>query len=127
MTLNLVLISIFISLILGMLGNVRWRLQVLLGLSAIAVFAFQPALPVRNLDFWIPTGTLSITVITWILTTPHDLRSWRTNWSTVFIIVIIVLMLGMSRYFTISLPLTASHPPQLTQIIILLAGLAGVA
>jgi alginate O-acetyltransferase complex protein AlgI len=127
MTLNLVLICIFISLIIGLLGNIRWRLQVLLGFSAIAVFAFQPALPIRNLDFWIPTGTLFIAVITWILTTPHDVRSWRTNWSPVLIIVIIVLMLGMSRYLPISLPLTASHPPQTTQIIFLLAGSVVVA
>jgi len=120
MTLTLVLVSIFIAIILGVQGGNRWRLPLLLGVSVLAVFAFQPALAVRGLDFWLPTATLSFTVLTWILTTPYELRSWRTNWSTLFILAIIVLILGLSRYVGFSLPLTASRPPQIAQIIILL-------
>jgi len=91
-----------------------------LGVSALAVFAFQPALAVRGLDFWLPAATLSMTVITWVLTTPFELRSWRGNWSAFVILAIIVLLLGLSRYIGFSLPLTASRPPQITPVFFLL-------
>jgi alginate O-acetyltransferase complex protein AlgI len=117
MTLTLVLVSIFVAFILGVLGGNRWRLPLLLGASALAVFAFQPTLAVRGLDFWLPTATLSFTVLTWILTTPHELRSWHTNWSALVILSSIILILGSSRYVGISLALTASRPPQIAQII----------
>jgi len=120
MTLTLVLVSIFAVVILGVLRGNRWRLPLLLGASALAVFAFQPALAVRGLDFWLPTATLSITVLTWILTTPFELRSWHTNWSALVLLLSIILILGLSRYVGFSLPFTASPPPQIAWIIIAL-------
>ena len=120
MTLTLVLVSIFVAILLGVLGGNRWRLPLLLVASILAVFAFQPALAVRGLDFWLPTATLSFTVLTWVLTTPYELRSWRTNRSAVVILTTTVLGLGLSRYVGFPLPLTASRPPQIDQIIFLL-------
>jgi D-alanyl-lipoteichoic acid acyltransferase DltB (MBOAT superfamily) len=120
MTLTIVLVSIFIAGILGVVARSRWRLPLLLGISALAVYAFQPALPVRGLDFWLPTATLAFTVLTWILTTPREQRSWKTNWQAAVILGVIVLGLGLTRYLGYSLPLTASHPPQVFQILIAL-------
>ena len=120
MTLTIVLLSILVSIILGLLGRSRWRIPLLLGVSTLAVFAFQPALPVRNLDFWLPCLTLAVTIFTWILTTTYELRSWRTNWLAAVILASIVILLGLSRYLAFSLPLTASLPPQTDQILILL-------
>jgi alginate O-acetyltransferase complex protein AlgI len=127
MTLTLVFVSILVAVILGVLSHYRWRLPLLLGVSALAVYAFQPALAVRGLDFWLPTATLAFTVLTWILTTPQELRSWRTNWPASVILGGIVLSLGLSRYLGFWLPLTASRPPQTAQIIVVLAAVAMVA
>ena len=120
MTLTIVLISILVSISLGLFGRSRWRIPLLLGISTLAIFAFQPALPIRNLDFWLPCTTLVLTVFTWILTTPYEQRSWRTNWQALVILTGIVLLLGLSRFLGFSLPLTASLPPPIAQIIILL-------
>ena len=120
MTLTIVLVSIFIAGILGAVARSRWRLPLLLGISALAVYAFQPALPVRGLDFWLPTATLAFTVLTWILTTPREQRSWQTNWQAPIILGAIVLTLGLTRFLGYSLPLTASHPPQVFQILVAL-------
>ena len=124
MTLTLILVFIAVAALLGLGTRNRWRLPLLLGISALAVYALQPALPVRGLDFWLPTATLSITTLTWILTTPPEQRSWRTNWLAAAILGGIVLALGLTRYLGLSLPLTASRPPQTLQLLVWLAIIA---
>ncbi len=124
MTLALILVSVVVAAMLGLVTQNRWRIPLLLGVSALAVYAFQPVLPVRGLDFWLPTATLAFTTLTWILTTPREQRSLRTNWPGAAILGSIVLALGLTRYLGFPLVLTASRPPQTPQI---LAGLAAVA
>jgi D-alanyl-lipoteichoic acid acyltransferase DltB (MBOAT superfamily) len=117
MTLALILVSIVIAAILGLVTRNHYRVQLLLGISTVAVYAFQPVLPVRGLDFWLPTATLAFTTLTWVLTTPPEKRSWRINFSAVAILGGIVLTIGLTRYLNFSLPLTASRPPQIHQIL----------
>jgi len=124
MTLALVLVSILLAAMLGFVKCNHLRIPLLLGSSALAVYALQPVLPVRGLDFWLPTATLSITTLTWILMTPPEQRSWRKNWAAAAILGGIVMALGLTRYAGFSMHLTASRPPQTLQII---AGLAAVA
>ncbi len=121
MTLTLIFISIGVAVILGLVTRNRWRMQLLLVISALAVYALQPELPVRGLDFWLPTFTLILTVLAWILTTPAEQRHLKENWQTLTILGAIVLVLGLSRYTGISLPFTASTPPQILPILICLA------
>jgi alginate O-acetyltransferase complex protein AlgI len=117
MTLPLIFISILVAGITGFVTNNRLRIMLLLGLSTLAVYAFQPVLPVRGLDFWLPTATLAITTLTWILTTPREQHSWRINWPAAATLTCIVLALGTTRFLGISFYLTASRPPQIIQII----------
>lgn len=121
MTLTFVFIFILIAAILGLVTRNRWRLPFLLAISALAVYALQPALPLRGLDFWLPTATLVLTIFSWVLTTPIEQRVWRTNYPAVLILGSIVLLLGLTRYLGFPLPLTASTPPQFLQIVVLLA------
>lgn len=118
MTLEYMLVFIVLALPLGLFMRGQGRLPVLLAVSALAVYALQPALPVRGLDFWFPTATLGLTVLGWVLTTPHELRSWSANWPAAAILGGIVLALGLTRMLGISLPLTASRPPQTLQILV---------
>ena len=121
MTLVFIFVSFAVAAILGLVVRNRWRLPLLLGISALAVYALQPALPVRGLDFWLPTATLAFTTLTWVLTTPREQRSWQTNWLAAAILGGVVLTLGLTRYLGLSLPLTASRPPQTLQILVALA------
>ncbi len=120
MTLAYILIFVALATVIGVVTRKRGRLPVLLVISALAVYALQPELPVRGLDFWLPTLTLGITVLGWVLTTPVEQRSWRNNWPAANLLGGIVLALGLTRYLGFSLPLTASRPPQILQIIIVL-------
>ena len=123
MTLALILVSILVATTLGLVVRNRGRLPLLLGICTLAVYAFQPVLPVRSLDFWLPTGTLALATLAWVLTTPQEQRSWRVNWPAAVILIGIVLVLGLTRFLGFSVYLTASRPPQTLQI---LAGLAVV-
>jgi alginate O-acetyltransferase complex protein AlgI len=127
MTLVYILILIFIAAILGFGFRRRGRLPGLLVSSALAIYALQPPLPVRALDFWLPTGTLSLTVLGWVLTTPRVQRSWRSNWPAAAILAGIVVILGLTRLLNFSLPLTASRPPQFIPILIALASISIIA
>ena len=118
------LILIGISALAGRIIWQRWRVLTLLGISALAIFAFQPALPVRGLDFWLPILTLGLTVLAWVLTTPAPQRQWREQIPAILTLIGIVLFLGLTRYLDLSLPLTASPPPQTWQIALLLMLLA---
>jgi alginate O-acetyltransferase complex protein AlgI len=124
MTLAYILVFIFIAAILGRIARNRMRGYLLLGVSALAIFALQPALPVRGLDFWLPAATLGLSVLGWVLTTPREQRSWKDNWMAVAILGGIVLALGLTRYLIITFPLTASRPPQTLLIFMFLAVIA---
>src|SRR5512143_347705 len=121
MTLTFILIAIAVAVILSLSVLNRWRLHLLLAISVLAVYALQPALPVRGLDFWLPTATLALAVLAWALTTPPQGRTWRDNWKPAAVMGGITLLLAATRFLGISLPLTASTPPQFVQV---LAGLA---
>jgi alginate O-acetyltransferase complex protein AlgI len=121
MTLAYILVFVVVASILGWARRWRGKLPLLLVTSALAVYALQPALPIRGLDFWLPTATLGLSVLGWILTTPSDQRTWKVNWPAAVLLGGTVLALGLTRYFGISLLLTASHPPQTFQILIALA------
>jgi hypothetical protein len=124
MTLALILVSIVVAAMLGLVTQNRWRIPLLLVSSTLAVYAFQPQLPVRGLDFWLPTATLALATLAWILTTPREQRSWGINWPATVILGGTVLVLGLTRLLVLSPYLTASRPPQTIQI---LAGLVAVA
>jgi alginate O-acetyltransferase complex protein AlgI len=126
MTLAYILVCIAIAVVVGITMRNRSRTSVLLVISAIAIYAFQPALPIRDLDFWLPTATLVITVLGWVFTAPDELRTWRNNWQGVAILGGIVLILGLTRLIPFTLLLTASRPPQIIQILLVLVFISGL-
>lgn len=114
------LILIGISAILGRVVWQRWRVLSLLVVSVLTVFAFQPTLPIRGLDFWLPTLTLGLTAFCWLLTTPTSQCHWREQLPAIAVLTGVPLLLGLTRYLDFPIPLTASLPPQLWQIAVLL-------
>lgn len=118
MSVTIVLASIGITLLCVLANRWQGRTGLLMGISALAVYALQPALPIRFLDFWLPTATLMLAVSGWALTAPPEQRDWRKNLPAALLLLSIVILLGLRRYLPFSLPLTASRPPQVQQIIL---------
>ena len=121
-------ISILIALSIGALTRERrsLRMYLLLASSVLAVYWFQPALPLRSLDFWLPSLSLALTVLTWLITTPAGAWRLRPNLIGLSILVGLVTLIELSRYFLPEPVITATTPPQFFQYFafLLLAGLA---
>jgi alginate O-acetyltransferase complex protein AlgI len=123
MTLVDTLVLVAVAALLGLVARPDRRLYILLGLSVLAVFAFQPSLPIRGLDFWLPVATLSLSVCGWALTAPADLRTWGNTWLAFLILGVLVLGLALTRGWNLPFVLTASLPPQIEQVAIGLLGI----
>jgi hypothetical protein len=69
--------SIFASLLTGALTrfaqNARAaRTHLLLAFSVLAVYWFQPLVPLRFFDFWLPSLTLTLVLLTWFTAQPNS-------------------------------------------------------
>lgn len=124
MGLTQILIFAVLATAVGLLRRPRLRLSILFTVSVLAVFALQPALPIRGLDFWLPVATLGVVVISWFITALPSERAIQKNWRILVSLAAIILILGATRYFDFDLPLPVSRPPQMLQVIIGLGLLA---
>jgi D-alanyl-lipoteichoic acid acyltransferase DltB (MBOAT superfamily) len=121
MTLTYILIFTAVALFLGLVMRNRWRVYLLMGISVLAVYVLQPALPIRSLDFWLATITLVLTVLGWILTTPSDKLRERNNLVALAILFGIIVFADLTRYLGLEWTLTATLPPKLELLMVFLA------
>ena len=104
-------ISILAALLVGVLTHGMLRVYLLLALSVLAVYWFQPVLPLRSFDFWLPSLSLVLVVLVWLITSQPE--SWRSRENLYGLLLIVGLMtvLDLSRYL-FPVPLfTATVPP----------------
>jgi alginate O-acetyltransferase complex protein AlgI len=109
--------SILTSLLLGALtrGARNLRIYFLLAFSILAVYWFQPLLPLRSFDFWLPSLSLAFVILTWLITSQPETRLKRQNIIGFFIIIGLVTFIELTRYFLTDPVLTATTPPQFVQ------------
>jgi len=112
------LASILTSLLVGTLTRGTTRVLALLTLSVLALYWFQPAVPLRAFDFWIPSLSLVLVILVWFVTSDSGAWKSRPNLIGLFIIVGIVTFIDISRYILPTPLLTTSTPPQITQYLI---------
>ena len=123
---SLVSILILIGLSLGVhLASLfsftrRFRIQLLLILSVAVIYWLQPGLPIRSLDFWLPTATVFIAVLGWLLTAHPEERGSRGNLRTVLLLTALILLIALTRYLGAAAFLTPSRPPQIHLVIAVL-------
>ncbi len=120
MNLTQVFILSFLAIIAGCLIPKRWRIWFLLTSSLFSIYWLQPSSPIRNLDFWFPTISILLTLFVWIITQKENQKNKRALFTTIAVIIGIILFIGLTRYFNPSFYLTASRPPGLFQIMIVL-------
>jgi D-alanyl-lipoteichoic acid acyltransferase DltB (MBOAT superfamily) len=89
----------------------RWRGWTLLIVSAITVYWLQPPLTIYYLDFILPTATLVIAVILWLITKPPDAAITREDRITTTVLIALVIGLSLTRYLAPELRPTASRAP----------------
>jgi len=115
---DLTFIAIFgvIALISGWFTKTRNWLVLLA--SLLAVYAVQPATPIRGLDYWLPTLTLALTILVWAATRQTGQPFQRTDFYSLGIALSLALLVGLNRYLEPVCCLTPTRPPILPQVII---------
>lgn len=119
--------SILIALLIGALthGARNGRMYLLLAFSVLAIYWFQPLLPLRSFDFWLPSLSLALVILTWLITSQPG-EWWAPQNLIGFLLIIgLVTFIELSRYFLAGPVLTATTPPPFIQyfFFILITGL----
>jgi len=114
---NIVILS-GIALLTGLINDPRWRKYLILSLSVFVLYYFQPALSIRYLGFWLPTVTLAITLLSWILTSRSEDHTWKDFWKPGVIILGAILLFSASRYISLISFITSYQPPLINQVVI---------
>ncbi len=116
------------AVLIAWLLPARMRLGAIVVAGLLAVFWLQPALPIRSLDYWLPTASLILTIIVWTTTQPTILETADQRKSLLQAGGLIggsLLLLSLTRYLDGVCCLSASRPPQLGQVFLFVtAGLA---
>ena len=110
--------SILTALLVGALTRGTWRTYIILALSVLAVHWFQPAVPIRSFDFWIPSLSLALVLLIWFITSQPGAWKSRHNLIGLTIIIGLVTLIDLSRYFFSKPFLTTSTPPQFIQYLV---------
>jgi D-alanyl-lipoteichoic acid acyltransferase DltB (MBOAT superfamily) len=77
----------------------RSRELTLLAVSVFIIFWLQPRQQFVSLGFWIPTATLALTVFVWLLVSPPESRTWKTNWQAVLVVAGVILLVDLNQFF----------------------------
>lgn len=112
--------SILTSILVGTLTRGMRRTYSLLALSVLALYWFQPVVPLRFFDFWFPSLSLTFVVITWLITSTPSAWKARQNLIGLFIIIGVITLVELTRYIFSNPILTATIPPNIFQYLIFL-------
>jgi len=77
----------------------RGRGLTLLGMSVFAVYWLQPPQEYPSLAFWLPTATLALTILVWVLVARREARSWKQNWPAWLVIAGVILLVDLNQFF----------------------------
>ncbi len=116
--------SIFAALLVGALMRGAARTYLLLALSVLAVYWFQPLLPLRSFDFWLPSLSLALVVLVWFITSQTDAWLARQNVYGLLIILAMVTIIDLTRYIFPDPLFTAALPPRFGIFLIFIVALA---
>ncbi len=127
MRLEHILVFCAFALPVGLLLPRRWRGWLVFAVSVAAIYWLQPASTIRHLGFWLPTATLALTAFSWALTTPSEARDLKDTVLSGSALAVMVLLVAAVRYVPLPCCLPPTRPPQITQVVVAVAVVAGLA
>ena len=115
MGLTQIAVSILTSILVGALTRGAMRTYSLLALSVLAIYWFQPVIPLRSFDFWLPSLSLALVILTWFITSGQGTWKSKQNLFGAAMIIGLATFIDISRYLIPDPVFTATTPPQFTQ------------
>jgi D-alanyl-lipoteichoic acid acyltransferase DltB (MBOAT superfamily) len=116
--------SILAALLVGALTRGTSRTYLLLSFSVLGIYWFQPVIPLRSFDFWIPTISFFLLLLIWFVTSASGAWKSQQNLIGLSIILGLVTFIELSRYILPNPIFTGTTPPQFAQYLIFTATLA---
>ena len=120
MSLTTILILVAASLLIRQAFPGRRRIWALLAASVLAIFWLQPALPIRQMDFWFPTLTLGLVLLSWAITSEKEALTDKENWLSAGLAAGVVTLIALTRFVSLAGLVTPSRPPQFYQVALVL-------
>src|SRR5687768_15240891 len=119
-------VSVLAALLVGVLTRTRGaaRTYLLLATSTLAVYWFQPIVPLRSFDFWLPSLSLALVIFVWFITSQPDAWLASQNVYGLFIILGMVTIIDLTRYIFPDPLLTATLPPRFGIVLIFIVAVA---
>lgn len=99
-----------------LLFNHRGKQWLLFIASLLGIFLLQPGSLIRYADFWFPLCTIFLILFTYIVINPLEKIKAKENIPAFLVIFLLPLVLSFSRYLTSDFLLTATLPPQSSQV-----------
>ena len=118
--------SILTSILVGALTRGTRRTYSLLALSVLAIYWFQPVVPLRYFDFWFPSLSITFVIITWFITSTSGAWKAKQNLIGLLIVIGIVTLVELTRYIFSDAVLTATLPPNIFQYLIFLFAITAI-
>jgi alginate O-acetyltransferase complex protein AlgI len=118
MSLLNILVLILAALLLRLAFPGKLRRWAMLVASVMAIFWLQPALPIRQMDFWFPTATVGLVFLSWGLTAEKEQLKDKANWLAAGLTVGTILLIAATRFISLEGILTPSRPPQFLSVVI---------
>ncbi|MEA3327008.1 MAG: MBOAT family O-acyltransferase [Chloroflexota bacterium] len=117
MSLQNILILIASALLIRIVFPGKRRQWALLVVSILAIYWLQPALPIRNMDFWLPTATVGLIFLSWGLTSLKEQLLDPVNWLGAGLSLGTLLLIGLTRFVSLEGIITPTRPPQFYLVI----------
>src|SRR6266496_6453289 len=116
-------VSFAAALLIGALTRDTWRTNLLLILSVLAVYWFQPTVRLRSFDFWFLSLTLALVVFVWFITSEPNAWRSRQSWMALIILLVLPGMIDVAGRLFPDPTLLKILPPQFSEygIFILIA------
>ena len=92
----------------------------------LAIYWFQPVVPLRSFDFWLPSMSLALVILTWLITSAPG--TWKLKQNVIGLLSIIgaVTLVEFTRYILPEPVLTATIPPNIIQFTTFLAVITAI-
>jgi D-alanyl-lipoteichoic acid acyltransferase DltB (MBOAT superfamily) len=126
LTLTQIFVFAALGLLTGRMYKIIGRGWLLFAVSALAVFWLQPAALIRNFDFYLPLFSLALAGWVWALTAPKEYKPGLQDALAAALLAGVALIISLTRYFDVLCCVTASRPPQIGTVAILVVAHAAL-